>query len=60
MVDEAVVEAYQAMRGVAFLTAVTFVTEIGDIRHFETLRQLMVYLAWSHQNHRRNGPTRQH
>ena len=31
-----VVEAYQAMRGVAFLTAVTFVAEIGDVRRFET------------------------
>jgi transposase len=39
-----VVEAYQAMRGVAFLTAVTFVAEIGDVRRFETPRQLMAYL----------------
>jgi len=30
-----VVEAYQALRGVAFLTAVTFVAEIGDVRRFE-------------------------
>lgn len=28
-----VVNAYQAMRGVAFLTAVTFVVEIGDSRY---------------------------
>ena len=40
-----VVEAYQAMRGVAFLTAVTFVAEIGDVRRFETPRQLMAYLV---------------
>src|SRR4051794_4257927 len=40
-----VVEAYQSMRGVAFLTAVTFVAEIGDVRRFETPRQLMAYLA---------------
>jgi len=40
-----VVEAYQAMRGVAFLTAVTFVAEIGDIRRFETAPQLMAYLG---------------
>ena len=33
-----VVEAYQAMRGVAFVTAVTFVAEIGDVRRFETPR----------------------
>src|ERR1017187_6928538 len=31
-----VVDAYQSMRGVAFLTAVTFVAEIGDVRRFET------------------------
>src|SRR5829696_504699 len=40
-----VVEAYQAMRGVAFLTAVTFVAEIGDVRRFETPRQLMAYVG---------------
>jgi transposase len=40
-----VVEAYQAMRGVALLTAVTFVVEIGDVRRFETAPQLMAYLG---------------
>ncbi|HVI05385.1 MAG TPA: IS110 family transposase [Sphingomicrobium sp.] len=40
-----VVLAYQAMRGVAFVTAVTFVAEIGDIRRFENPRQLMAYLG---------------
>src|SRR4051812_21713984 len=40
-----VVEAYQALRGVAFLTVVTFVAEIGDVRRFETPRQLMAYLG---------------
>jgi transposase len=40
-----VVEAYQAMRGVALLTAITFVAEIGDIRRFETPKQLMAYLG---------------
>jgi transposase len=40
-----IVEAYQAMRGVALLTAVTFVAEIGDVRRFETPRQLMAYLG---------------
>src|SRR5829696_7019905 len=40
-----VVEAYQAMRGVAFLTAVTFVAEIGDVRRFETPRQRMASLG---------------
>jgi transposase len=40
-----VIAAYQAMRGVACLTAVTFVAEIGDVRRFETPRQLMAYLG---------------
>lgn len=39
------VDAYQAMRGVAVLTAVTFVAEIGDVRRFETPRRLMAYLG---------------
>lgn len=41
-----VVEAYQAMRGVSLLTAVTFVVEIGDVRRFETAPQLMAYLGF--------------
>ena len=40
-----VIAAFQAMRGVALLTAVTFVAEIGDVRRFETSRQLMAYLG---------------
>jgi transposase len=40
-----VVEAYQALRGVALVTAVTFVAEIGDVRRFESPRQLMAYLG---------------
>jgi transposase len=40
-----VVAAYQALRGVAFLTAVTFVAEIGDVRRFDSPRQLMAYLG---------------
>lgn len=40
-----VVQAYQAMRGVAFMTAVTFVAEIGDVRRFNNPRQLMAYLG---------------
>ena len=39
------VTAYQAMRGVAFLTAVTFLAEIGDVRRFDNPRQLMAYLG---------------
>jgi transposase len=40
-----VIAAYQAMRGVAFLTAVIFVAEIGDVRRFDNPRQLMAYLG---------------
>lgn len=40
-----VVEAFQAMRGVAFLTAVTFVAEVGDVRRFATSDRLMAYLG---------------
>jgi transposase len=40
-----VVAAYQALRGVALLTAVTFVAEIGDVRRFESPRQLMAFLG---------------
>lgn len=40
-----VVEAYQAMRGISFHSAVTFVVEIGDIRRFDTAPQLMAYLG---------------
>ncbi|MCW2239461.1 IS110 family RNA-guided transposase [Azospirillum canadense] len=40
-----VVEALQAMRGVAFLSAVVLVAEIGDFRRFANPRQLMAYLG---------------
>ena len=39
------VEALQAMRGVAFLSAVVLATEIGDFRRFASPRQLMAYLG---------------
>ena len=39
------VEAYQAMRGASFLVAVTFAAEIGDLRRFDTPRQLMAFLG---------------
>jgi len=42
-----VVSAYQAMRGIAFITAVTFVVEIGDVRRFDNPRQLMAYLLFA-------------
>jgi transposase len=40
-----VVEAYQAMRGASFTVAVTFAAEIGDVRRFDTPRQLMSFLG---------------
>ena len=40
-----VVAAYQAMRGVSFVVAVTFAAEIGDVRRFDTPRQLMSFLG---------------
>jgi len=40
-----VVAAYQAMRGASFLVAVTFAAEIGDVRRFNTPRQLMSFLG---------------
>lgn len=35
----------EALRGVAFVSAVTFMAKIGDIRRFENLSKLMAYLG---------------
>jgi transposase len=40
-----VVEALQALRGVALISAVTFMFEIGDVRQFENPHKLMAYLG---------------
>ena len=40
-----VVEAFQAMRGVGFLTATAVAAEAGDLRRFEHPRQLMAFLG---------------
>lgn len=40
-----VVKALQALRGVALISAVTFMAEIGDVRRFESPRKLMAYLG---------------
>ena len=40
-----IVEAVQAMRGVAFIVAVTVVAEDGDFQRFDNPRQLMAYLG---------------
>ena len=39
------VQAYQAMRGASFTVAVTLAAELGDVRRFETPRQLMSFLG---------------
>jgi transposase len=36
---------YQARRGVALIVAVTFATEVGDVRRFDSPGQLMGYLG---------------
>ena len=59
-----VVEAVQAMRGVAFIVAVTLVAEVGDFHRFENPRQLMAYLGLTPSEHssgssiRRGGITK--
>lgn len=40
-----VVEAIQAMRGVAFTVAITVIAELGDLTRFDNPRQLMSYLG---------------
>ena len=40
-----IVTALQAMRGIAFLSAVVLVAEIGDFRRFANPRQLMAWLG---------------
>jgi transposase len=40
-----VVTALQAMRGIAFLSAVVLAAEVGDFRRFATPRQLMAWLG---------------
>ncbi len=40
-----VVQALQALRGVALITAVTILTEVGDLTRFHSPRQLMSHLG---------------
>ncbi|HLO77795.1 MAG TPA: IS110 family transposase [Magnetospirillum sp.] len=59
-----VVEALQAMRGVAFIVAVTVAAEVGDFSRFDNPRQLMAYLGLVPSEHssgatvRRGGITK--
>lgn len=46
-----VVEAIQAMRGVALIVAVTVVAEVGDFSRFDNPRQLMGYLGLTPSEH---------
>jgi len=46
-----VVEAFQAMRGVAFVAAVTIVAEVGDFTRFDNPRQVMAYLGLTPSEH---------
>ena len=39
------VAALQAFRGIGFLTAVTIVAEVGDLRRFASARQFMAYVG---------------
>lgn len=40
-----VVDALQALRGIGLVTAATIMVEVGDLRRFESPRQLMSYLG---------------
>jgi transposase len=58
------VKALQAFRGIQLVTAVTIAAELGDLKRFETPRQLMAYLGLvpsehsSGESQRRGGITR--
>jgi transposase len=39
------VTAFKAVRGIDFISAVTFLAEVGDLTRFKTARQLMAYLG---------------
>jgi transposase len=49
------IAALQAMRGIKLLTAVTVVSEIGDINRFQTPRQLMAYAGLVPSEHSSGG-----
>jgi transposase len=53
-----VVEALQALRGVAPIVAATTVAEIGDLGRFQTPRQIMAYLGLVPSEHSSGNCTR--
>lgn len=54
-----VVAAFQAVRGVGFVTAATLVAEVGDIRRFDHPRQLMAFVGLV-PSERSTGEARRH
>jgi transposase len=54
----ALVVALQALRGIGFLSAVTIVAEVGDLRRFPNPRQLMAYTGLVASEHS-SGQSRQ-
>ena len=52
----AIIEALQALRGVAKMTAVTIATEVGRLSRFERPRQLMGYSGAVPSEHSSGGP----
>jgi transposase len=53
----AVIEALQALRGVAQMTAVTIVSELGTLSRFSSPRQLMSYSGLVPSEHSSGGKT---
>jgi transposase len=54
----ALIAALQALRGIGFLSAVTIVAEVGDLRRFPNPRQLMAYTGLVASEHS-SGQSRQ-
>ncbi|WNK21241.1 IS110 family transposase [Halomonas piscis] len=54
-----VVEALMALRGVSLITAMTVLSELGDISRFDSPRQLMAYLGLVPSEHSSGGSRRQ-
>ena len=50
-----VVEALQALRGISLISAVTLVTELGDLTRFDKPTQLMAYLGLVPSEHSSGG-----
>lgn len=52
------VKAFQALRGVSLVVAVTTVAELGDLNRFDSPKQLMAYLGLVPSEHSSGGTTR--